>query len=57
MVKKEAVFSDKLDYAFLLNNVNEEEEREGGGGKGRRRGRWMGRKGQEKKQREGGRLC
>ena len=50
MVKKETFFSYKLDYAFLLNNINEEEEREGGGGKGRRRGRWTGKKGEEKKQ-------
>ena len=44
MVKKEAVFSDKLDYAFLLNNINEEEDRGGGGeggwgGGGRKRSR------------------
>ena len=50
MVKKETFFSYKLDYAVLLNNINEEEEREGGGGKGRRRGRWTGKKGEEKKQ-------
>ena len=50
MVKKETFFSYKLDYAFLLNNINEKEEREGGGGKGRRRGRWTGKKGEEKKQ-------
>lgn len=48
MVRKETVFSYKLDYAFLLNNINEKKEREGGGEDGQGGG---GRRSRE------GRLC